>query len=211
MRSGTIAPYRYPLKLFLFEYLLCLASCLPLFVTLSPLYLLSLNTILWILKYRYEGFRMHAPLIFATMLLSLAGFTLLPAVLSLLLAVFTYNLKVYNLPFSKGAIGYKTLTHHDYIFSLFYPANTAINSSNIRLFSNDVGHRMFDIINKDPGKPSKFPKSVTLMATHYYTKMTMGNVVINSGPAIKDTTYELILISHQLGFNSLFSLAREFA
>lgn len=40
---------------------------------------------------------------------------------------------------------------------------------------------MHEIMNKDPGKPSKMPKVLVEMASHYYTRLRMDKVILNSG------------------------------
>lgn len=40
---------------------------------------------------------------------------------------------------------------------------------------------MYDVINKDPGKPSKVPRKLIDMISDYYTKMKMGNIIPAAG------------------------------
>jgi hypothetical protein len=65
---------------------------------------------------------------------------------------------------------------------------------------------MFDIINKDNCKPSKIPKWVMYFVTHYYTRMTMKGIFPGAKP--RPGTYQVIILSHQLGLNSLYTYAR---
>jgi hypothetical protein len=36
---------------------------------------------------------------------------------------------------------------------------------------------MYDLLNKDPGKPSKIPLPFVKIMTHYYTKMSLSNAI----------------------------------
>lgn len=73
------------------------------------------------------------------MITAISGFRKLTLLLSVLAALLTYHLKVYKLPKSQTSIGYKTVTSHGHTFSLFYPANTTLNSTSIRLFGTNIG------------------------------------------------------------------------
>ena len=67
---------------------------------------------------------------------------------------------------------------------------------------------MFDVINKDPGKPSKLPYRYIRLSSGYYTKLKVKNVVPNAPCVEKE--YEVIVVSHQLGFNTSHSFVQEF-
>lgn len=67
---------------------------------------------------------------------------------------------------------------------------------------------MFDVINKDSHTKSRLPWWVVYLTCHYYSRMTMYDTYPDARPAAG--FYPVMLLSHQLGFNSLYSFAREF-
>lgn len=65
---------------------------------------------------------------------------------------------------------------------------------------------MYEIINKDTDNPKNIPRWVMYFVTHYYTRMTMKGIFPNAKP--RAGTYQVIILSHQLGLNSLYTYAR---
>lgn len=130
--------------------------------------------------------------------------------ISLILFLFSwYYLPVYNIPAAKKPIGFmRILTKHARI-DLFYPCIQGSKVDSKALFPSGVWNTMYDIVNKDSMNRSKLPRWVMFLVTHYYTKMMMPDICYDAQTA--PGTYPVMILSHQLGLNSLYSFAREFA
>lgn len=91
-------------------------------------------------------------------------------------------------------------------FEMFYPTDEKKDVTELPLFERGVWNIMFDIVNKDTEHPSKLPLWVMYLGTHYYTKMMMQDIIHNARP--RPSTYQVLVLSHQLGLNSLYTYAR---
>lgn len=115
---------------------------------------------------------------------SAVGFSAVTLLLSAISALSTYLLVVYHLPKSSSMIGCKTVTEDNLLFTLFYPTSAAKSFASTSLFNLDTGSRMFDVINKDPGKPSKLPSKYIHLSSGYYNKLKVKNIVPH-GPCVE--------------------------
>ena len=174
---GIVRPERYLTKVFLFEYFIPMFSIFSHALELTFGNALLIYLSLMVCKWKVEGLRINTPLFVLPVLTQFAGVALLTILSSLLSIYVTHTLVVYNLPPPEHTLSYKTVTSKDDLFTVFYPTQSTKNISKISLFNSDVGKRMFDVLNKDPGKPSKYPQAFIEMASDYYTKMSLGNVV----------------------------------
>ncbi|MBS1889939.1 MAG: hypothetical protein JST59_01485 [Actinobacteria bacterium] len=204
-----INQFRYKQKQFWLEYALIAVQLLPYLFEAGTLEVSLCAFALALIKFRVEGLRINAALFVLTYLCYLLwGIGIVHLLLLLALLCFTLKLRVYNIPSTRQSIGYRRIRLDKAEIELFYPTNATEGRNDKRLFPEGVWNTMYDIVNKDTEHQSKLPWWVIYLTCHYYTRMLMPNTYPNVRPAAG--CFPIMILSHQLGLNSLYSFAREF-
>jgi hypothetical protein len=199
---------RYTIKHFHLEYLSAAVSLLPYTLETSLITTSLLLIAATVLKHHVEGFRVNFLVLAMAQLSYMLGLSVLHVLLVAVYILSVYKFRVYEVPLSKNNIGYRRVNLGHASFEMFYVTEQTAGEE-LSLFEKGVWNIMFEIVNKDTEHPSKLPRWVMYLVTHYYTKMTMRDICPSAKP--RPGTYQTLVLSHQLGLNSLYTYAREFA